>query len=57
MMTAVPASKAAGTKPMPTHHEGGHISLSKAVGVLIITFAFLAISVWFTNLFVELRPW
>jgi hypothetical protein len=29
--------------------------VSTAVGVFIITLAFLAISVWFTNLFVRLR--
>lgn len=55
MMTAVPASQVSPMKSMPTHDEGGHISMSKAVGVFIITIAFLAISVWFTNVFVELR--
>jgi hypothetical protein len=57
MMTAVPAPQNAATTSMPTHNEGGYISMSKAVGVFIITVAFLAISVWFTNLFVELRLW
>ena len=57
MMTAVPPSQAAATTSMPTHDEGGHISMSKAAGVFVITLAFLAISVWFTNLFVELRLW
>jgi hypothetical protein len=57
MMTAVPASQPQATMSMTMHHEGGHRSTSKAVGVFVITFAFLAISVWFTNLFVELRLW
>jgi hypothetical protein len=57
MMTAVPASQAQATMSMTMRHEGGHRSTPKAVGVFVITFAFLAISVWFTNLFVELRLW
>ncbi|MGB7292662.1 MAG: hypothetical protein WBD99_10860 [Thermodesulfobacteriota bacterium] len=57
MMTAVPASQSAATMSMPMRHKGARISVSTALGVFIITFAFLAISVWFTNLFVELRLW
>jgi len=56
MTTAIPAPKPA-TMSMSMKHEGGHISTAKTVGVFVITFAFLAISVWFTNLFVELRLW
>jgi hypothetical protein len=55
MMTAVPASQPADAMPMQMQHKGGRISVSTAVGVFIITLAFLAISVWFTNLFVRLR--
>jgi hypothetical protein len=57
MMTAVPASQPAAAMSTPMHHKPGRISVSKAVGVFIITFTFLAISVWFTNLFVQLRLW
>jgi manganese oxidase len=57
MMTAVPASQPAATMSITMHHEGGHISMPKAVGVFVNTFAFVAISVWFTNLLVELRLW
>jgi hypothetical protein len=57
MMTAIPTSQASDTKLMSSHDESEHISMSKAAGVFIITVAFLAISVWFTHLFVELRLW
>ncbi len=57
MMTAVTSSKSATAMSMPMHHEAASISYSKAIGVIILTFAFLAFSVWFTNLFVKLRLW
>ncbi len=57
MVTAIPASQPAAAMSMPMQHKGGRISVSTAVGVFIIAFAYLAISVWFTNLFVELRLW
>ncbi|MEE8298744.1 MAG: DUF4396 domain-containing protein, partial [Thermodesulfobacteriota bacterium] len=55
MMTAVPASNQ--SSHMPKHHKAGSISFSKALGAILLTFAFLALSVWFTNLFVKLMLW
>ncbi len=52
MMSAVTDS----TKPMDmSKHKEPNVSLSKKLGVVVLTFAILAVAVWITSFFVELK--
>lgn len=52
MMSAVTDS----SKPMDmSHHKEPNVSLTTKLGVVVLTFALLAIAVWITSFFVELK--